>query len=92
MLSKAGSASSPLFFAALIGLFAQDDAGMRVHVMYLMTYWTSHRLIDVVVFRDIFGNKALNAVSAVWAPVYKERHAGIAPETRGKAAETLTAL
>jgi hypothetical protein len=32
----------------------------------------------VVVFRGIFGNKALNAVSAVWAPVHKERHAGIA--------------
>ena len=64
--------------AALFGLFAQDDAGMRVHVMYLMTYRTSHRLIDVVVFRGIFGNKALNAVSAVWAPVHKERHAGIA--------------
>ena len=36
----------------------------------------SHRL--VAVFRGIFGNKALNAVSGVWAPVYKERHAGIA--------------
>ena len=70
--------------AALFGLFAQDDAGMRVHVMYLMTYRTSHRLIDVAVFRGIFGNKALNAVSAVWAPVHKERHAGIAPETRGR--------
>jgi hypothetical protein len=63
--------------AALFGLFAQADAGMRVHVMYLMTYRTSHRLIDVAVFRGIFGNKALNAVSGVWAPVYKERHAGI---------------
>ena len=64
--------------AALFGLFAQDDAGMRVHVMYLMTYRTSHRLIDVAVFRDIFGNKALNAVSGVGAPVYKKRHTGIA--------------
>ena len=63
--------------AALFGLFAQDDAGMRVHVMYLMTYRTSHRLIDVVAFRGIFGNKALNAVSAVWAPVHKKRHARI---------------
>ena len=70
--------------AASFGLFAQGDAGMRVHVMYLMTYRTSHRLIDVVVFRGIFGNKALNAVSAVWAPVHKERHAGIVPETRGR--------
>ena len=35
-------------------------------------YRTSHRLIDVVVFRDIFGNKALNAVSAIWAPVHKK--------------------
>jgi hypothetical protein len=42
----------------------------------------------VAVFRGIFGNKALNAVSGVWAPVYKERHAGIA-QRRG---ETLTAL
>ena len=30
--------------AALFGLFAQDDTSMRVHVMYLMTYRTSHRL------------------------------------------------
>jgi hypothetical protein len=27
--------------AALFGLFAQADAGMRVHVMYLMTYRTT---------------------------------------------------
>jgi hypothetical protein len=60
------------------GLFAQNDAGMRVHVMYLMTYRTSHRLIDVAVSRGIFGNKALNAVSGGRAPIYKERHAGIA--------------
>ena len=72
---RGGAGTAP---TALFGLFAQDDAGMRVHVMYLMTYRTSHRLIDVVVFRGIFGNKALNAVSAVWAPVHKERHAGIA--------------
>jgi hypothetical protein len=57
------------------GPFAQNDAGMRVHVMYLMTYRTSHRLIDVAVFRGIFGNKPLNAVSRVGAPVHKERHA-----------------
>ena len=62
--------------------FAQDDAGMRVHVMYLMIYRTSHRLIDVAVFRGIFGNKPLNAVSAVGAPVYKELHAGM-PQRRG---------
>ena len=74
--------------AALFGLFAQDDAGMRVHVMYLMTYRTSHRL---TVFRGIFGNKALNAVSDVGAPPYKERHAGIA-QREGQAVETLTAL
>jgi hypothetical protein len=42
--------------AALFALFAQNDAGVRVHVMYLMTYRTSQRLIDVVVFRGIFGN------------------------------------
>ena len=77
--------------AALFGLFAQDDAGMRVHVMYLMTYRTSHRLVDVAVFRGIFGNKALNAVSAVWAPVHKAACRN-SPETRGKAVETLTAL
>jgi hypothetical protein len=77
--------------AALFGLFAQDDAGMRVHVTYLMTYRTSHRLIDVAVFRGVFGHKALNAVSGVWAPVHKERHAGIARD-EGQAVETLTAL
>jgi hypothetical protein len=77
--------------AALFGLFAQDDAGMRVHVMYLMTYRTSRRLIDVAVFRGIFGNKPLNAVSGVGAPVHKERHAE-KPQRRGQAVETLTAL
>jgi hypothetical protein len=84
MLHRRGRQRAGVYFederdgrvAALFGLFAQDDAGMRVHVMYLMTYRTSHRLIDVAVFRGIFGNKALNAVS----PVHKERHAGISPE------------
>jgi hypothetical protein len=70
--------------AALFGLFAQADADMRVHVMYLMTCWTSHRLVDVAVFRGIFGNKPLNAVSGVGAPVHRERHAGLALETRGR--------
>ena len=77
--------------AALFGLFAQDDAGMRVHVMYLMTYRTSHRLIDVAVFRGIFGNKALNAVSGVGAAVYEERQAELTSD-EGQAVETLTAL
>jgi hypothetical protein len=35
--------------------------------MYLVTYRTGHRLIDVLVFRGIFGDKALNAVSGVGA-------------------------
>jgi hypothetical protein len=61
---------------SLFGLFAQNDAGMRVHVMYLTTCRTGHRFIDVVVYRGIFGNKALNAVSSFWAAVQKQRHAG----------------
>ena len=48
---------------------------MRVHVMYPVTYRTSHRLIDVAVFRRIFGNKALNGVSGYGAAVDKQRHA-----------------
>jgi hypothetical protein len=35
------------------GDLLRDDARMRIHVMYLVTYRTSHRLIDVAVFRSI---------------------------------------
>jgi hypothetical protein len=42
--------------------------------MNLMAYRTSHRLINVVVLRDIFGGKTLNAVSGFGATVREERH------------------
>jgi hypothetical protein len=49
--------------------FLPKTTGTWVHVMHLMTYRTSHRLIDVAVFRGIFGNKALNAESGCGAAV-----------------------
>jgi len=55
---------------------------MRIHMMDLVTCRTGHRLVDVLVFRGIFGNKALNAVSGFGASVYKERHAE-KPQARG---------
>ena len=59
--------------------------------MYLVTYRTSHRLIDVAVFRGIFGNKALNAVPGFGAAVHEEQHVEITLH-EGQAVETLTAL
>ena len=49
--------------AALFDLFAQDDASMRIDVMYLVTYRTGHRLVDVMILHKIFGREALNALS-----------------------------
>ena len=42
--------------------------------MDLVTCRTSHRLVGVVVFRRIFGGKALNAVSGFGAAVHEQRH------------------
>ena len=59
------------------GLFAflsQDGSGTRIHVMDLAARWTGHRLIYVVVLRNIFGRKALNAIPGVRAAVHEERH------------------
>ena len=49
--------------AALFGLFTQDGAGSRINVVDLAANGAGHRLIDVVVLRDVLGNKALNALS-----------------------------
>ena len=43
-------------------------------MMNLVAYRTSHRLINVVVLRNIFGGKTLNAVSGFGATVREERH------------------
>jgi hypothetical protein len=59
--------------------------------MYLMTYRTSHRLIDVAVFRGIFGNKPLNAVSAIEGHRYIKSGMRIASD-EGRAVETLTTI
>ena len=42
--------------------------------MDLVACRAGHRLIDVVVFRDVFGAEALDAVSGGWAAVEEERH------------------
>jgi hypothetical protein len=42
--------------------------------MDLAARWTGHRLIYVVVLRNIFGRKALNAIPGVRAAVHEERH------------------
>jgi len=59
------------------GLFAflsQDGSGTRIHVMDLAACRTGHRLIYVVVLRNIFGRKALNAIPGFRAAVHEERH------------------
>jgi hypothetical protein len=52
-----------LFCRRLFGLFAQDYTGRWIHVVDLAARETGHRLINVVVLRDVLGNKALNALS-----------------------------
>jgi hypothetical protein len=77
--------------AALFDLFAQDDAGSRIHVMDLVAYGAGHRLIDVVILHNIFRRKALNAVSGFWAAVRGRAACGINPD-EGQAVDTLIAL
>ncbi len=60
--------------ADLFGLFFQDGASSRVHMMDLMAYRTGHRLIDTAVFGGVFGGETLNSVSSFGASVYEERH------------------
>ena len=52
-----------LFCRRLFGLFAQDYTGRWIHVVDLAARETGHRHINVVVLRDVLGNKALNALS-----------------------------
>ena len=47
--------------------------------MNLVAYQTSHRLKNVVVLRDIFGGKTLNAVSGFGATVREEQHVKTIP-------------
>ena len=42
--------------------------------MDLAARWTGHRLTYVVVLRNIFGRKALNAIPGFRAAVHEERH------------------
>jgi hypothetical protein len=60
--------------APLFDLFSQDGASRRIHEMDLAAYRTGHRLIDMLILRNIFGGKALNAVSGFGAAVHEERH------------------
>jgi len=48
---------------------------MWIYVMDLFANRTGNRLINVTILRRIFGGKALNAISGLWAPVDKQRHA-----------------
>ena len=63
-----------VFWRRQFDFFAHYSAGRWVHVVDLVACRTGHRLIDVVVLRNIFGRKALNAVSGFWAAVDEERH------------------
>ena len=47
-----------LFCRRLFGLFAQDYTGRWIHVVDLAARETGHRHINVVVLRDVLGNKA----------------------------------
>jgi hypothetical protein len=57
--------------AVLFDLFFQNHRGSRIHVVNLAACRTGHWLIDVVVLRDFFGDKALNAVSGFRAAVHE---------------------
>jgi hypothetical protein len=39
-----------------------------------MAHRARHVFVDLLVFRDVFGGKALNAESGVGAAIHKERH------------------
>jgi len=60
--------------AGLFAFLSQDGSGTRIHVMDLAVCWTGHRLIYVVILRNIFGRKALNAIAGFRAAVHEERH------------------
>jgi hypothetical protein len=51
------------FCRGLFGFFAQDYTGRWIHVVDLAAYGAGHRLIDVLVLRDVLSNEALNALS-----------------------------
>jgi hypothetical protein len=60
--------------AGLFQFFADNRPGSRVYVMDLAARETSHRLIDVLILRDVFGDKTLHAVSGLGAAVDEEGH------------------
>jgi hypothetical protein len=60
--------------AGLFQFFADNRSGSRVYVMDLAARETGHGLIDVVVLGDVFGDKALHAVSGLGAAVDEEGH------------------
>ena len=61
----------------LFDFFFQDDSGSGIYVMDLTANRTAHRLVNVTILRNIFGAKALNAVSGFGAVVRDKRHGAL---------------
>ncbi len=56
------------------GCFSQHPAGSRIHQVKLTAHRARDRLIGFLVLRNVFGGKALNAVSGIGAAIHEERH------------------
>ena len=55
-------------------IFTDDRPGSRIDVVDLAAREAGYWLVDVLVLGDIFGAKALDAVSGLGAAVEEERH------------------
>ena len=80
----APASRSGLFLPRFFGLFTQDYTGCRIHMVDLAARETGHGLIDVVILGDVFGNKALHAVSGLGAAVDEEGHGLHSPSRAGQ--------
>jgi hypothetical protein len=54
--------------------FRRHGPGSRIDVVDLAAREAGYGLVDVLVFRSVFGNKILHAVSGLGAAVEEERH------------------
>ena len=52
-------------------VLAKNLARERVHKVDLLTHDTGHRLIRILVLRNLFGGESLNTEPRVWAAVDK---------------------
>jgi hypothetical protein len=74
---RPGSRLGLFFCLRQFDSFVQYGAGSRIHVSRGIR--DSHRFIGVMVFHNIFGSKALNAVSGLGTAVDKKWHCSDKP-------------